>query len=99
MSSQTYVEPWRQRLRKLVTKGGRRQCAVAARAGVSEEGLSRILTGETREPRLATIQAIVQACGETMGWLLEEPGYCLSAAQRDRLREAAAIIETFTAEK
>jgi transcriptional regulator with XRE-family HTH domain len=88
----TYLEPWRRRLRELVCRNGRSQGDVAARAGVTEETLSRILTGETGDPKLTTLMAIVQASGGTLGWVLGEPTYTLSADERDKLLAAAAII-------
>jgi transcriptional regulator with XRE-family HTH domain len=81
---------WRERLRLAIAQDGRKQAAIAWQAGVAPETLSRILNGAN--PHLETVAKIAHACGTTVGWLLREHGYSLSAQQRRQLRDAAALI-------
>lgn len=84
---------WQQRLRDSIHATGRLQSEIAYKAGVPEETLSRIVTGQSRNPRIETVICIAHAIGITVGWLLEEPGYALSVEQVNRLREAGAVID------
>lgn len=84
------MQDWRDRLRLVIEQDGRKQAAIAWHAGVAPETLSRILNGA--HPRLETVARVAHACGTTVGWLLREHGYSLSAQQRRQLRDAAAVI-------
>lgn len=81
---------WRDRLRLAIAQDGRKQAAIAWQAEITPETLSRILNGA--HPHLETIARIAHACGVTVGWLLREHGYSLSAEQRRELRNAAVVI-------
>lgn len=87
---------WRERLRGAIRKTGRRQNAIAEQAGVSYETLSKVLTGGHANPRFETVVAITHAAGETVGWLLGEQGFNLSGEQREKVREAAAVLADLT---
>lgn len=93
----TVVSPvgarWLPRLRQAVRACGKTQAEIARRAGVPEETISRVITGQSVNPQLETIVCIVHAIGCTVGWLLDEPGYAISAEQVQRLREARAVID------
>ena len=87
---------WRDRLRQAVRESGKSQSRIACDAGIPEETLSRIVTGDTANPTIGTIVKIAGGLGVTVGWLLGERGYALSPDQRNRLRQAGEIIETVT---
>jgi transcriptional regulator with XRE-family HTH domain len=87
------MDGWRERLRIAVESDGRKQAAIAWDAGIAPETLNRILNGA--HPHLETVARIAQACGTTVGWLLDERA-SLSVAERRTLRAAAAIIGRVT---
>jgi DNA-binding phage protein len=94
------VEPvgarWLPRLRQAVRASRMRQCEIAVRAGLPEETVSRVLTGQSMNPQLETIVCIAHAIGCTLGWLLDERGYSISIEQVRRLRDAGAVIAEVT---
>jgi proteasome lid subunit RPN8/RPN11 len=84
---------WRKRLRDAIYDTGRKQQAIAWDAGVAPQTLSRVLHSVGPLPAFETIVRITHATGETVGWLLDEPGYGnLTDRQRHVLRSAAATI-------
>lgn len=87
---------WLKRLREAVRTSARLQSDIAYKAGIPGETLSRIMTGQTRNPSMETIAAIASAVGVTVGWLLDEPGYSISAEQLQRLKDASAVIDELT---
>lgn len=87
---------WRERLREAVRDSGQKHAIIALDAGVAPETLSRILAGRDVRPSLDTIARIAHASGCTVGWLLGEPGYSLTADQVRDLRRAATIIRDVT---
>jgi DNA-binding phage protein len=89
---------WRERLRETVERSGTKHAAIAWNAGIAPETLSRILSGDHRHPRFETVVRITHACGETVGWLLAEDGFALSAEETRRVRTAAVILERATKE-
>ena len=89
------VPEWRARLREAIERSGKTHGAIAAEAGIDPTTLSRILNGHM-QPRFGTVVRIAHACGETVGWLLGEYGYSLSAEERERLRDAAVTIVNAT---
>lgn len=81
---------WRERLRQAIDQSGKKHSTIAWDAGVAPETLSRLLNGT--QSHFETVVRIAHACGTTVGWLLDEHGYALSAPQRRQLRDAAALI-------
>ena len=91
------VTNWRERLRASVQRSGKKHSIIALDAGIAPETLSRILNGAHQHPGFETIVRITHACGETVGWMLQERGYTLSADQVRALRQAAAVLDRVTA--
>jgi DNA-binding phage protein len=87
---------WLDRLRHAVRVSRKTQAEIARRAGLPEETVSRVMTGQSANPQLETIVCIAHAIDCTIGWLLEERGYAISADQVRRLRDAGAIIAEVT---
>jgi transcriptional regulator with XRE-family HTH domain len=85
---------WRERLRTAIEKSGKKHSAVAAEAGITAATLSRVLTAAHERPTLDTIVRIAHAINENVGWLLDEPGYILSADEQRKLHDAVRILET-----
>jgi SOS-response transcriptional repressor LexA len=77
----------RARLRAAIDAKGLTQADVAEAADMPEETISRILTGATQEPGVFTIARIAHAIGETVGSLLGEKGFDLTAADQQYFRE------------
>ncbi|MGH9423930.1 MAG: helix-turn-helix domain-containing protein, partial [Thermoanaerobaculia bacterium] len=86
------MNDWRDRLRKAVKRTGKKQCAIAEAAGVSQETLSRVLSGVHCEPKFETVARIVRATRESVAWLLDEPIAPLSADDLETVREAAELL-------
>lgn len=76
---------WRERLREAVDATGLAHSEISRRAGIADGTLSRILNAKM-QPRFDTVARIAYACGETVGWVMEEPGFELS---RDDLLQLA----------
>jgi len=74
------------RLRAAMEQRGLRQNQVADISGVPEKTVSRILSGDTKNPRIDTLQGIAGALDVTVGWALGERGYEFSPDDRDQLR-------------
>jgi SOS-response transcriptional repressor LexA len=85
---------WRDRLRMAIEKSGKKHSVVAAEAGVTRATLSRVLTATHQNPTLDTIVKIAHAIDESVGWILDEPSYVLSADEQRRLHDAVRILET-----
>ena len=91
---------WRDRLRQAVEESGKTQARIALDAGVPEETVSRLMTGATKNPQIDTLLKIAHhGLGVTVAWLLGERGHELSPRQRERLKEAAEIMDTLTREQ
>jgi len=88
---------WHDRLRQAIRASRMMQTEIAVRAGLPDETVSRIVTGQTRNPQLETLVCIAHAIGITVGWLLDEHGYSLSTEQVQRLRDARTTIDEVTA--
>jgi SOS-response transcriptional repressor LexA len=88
------VLSWRARLRMAIEKSGKKQSAIAADAGITPTTLSRILTAAHERPTLDTIVRIARALNESVGWILDEPSYVLSADEQRKLHEAVKILES-----
>lgn len=84
--------PWRSRLREAIRRTGKKHSVIAWEAGIAPETLSRILTGHHPRISFDVVVRVTHATGQTVGWLLRERGYCLSAEERAKLRDAAATI-------
>jgi transcriptional regulator with XRE-family HTH domain len=87
------VLSWRDRLRKAIEKSGKKHSAVAKEAGIRPATLSRILTSVHERPALDTIVRITHAIDESVGWLLDEPSFFLSADDQRKVRDAVQILE------
>lgn len=85
---------WRDRLRRALDESGKKHSAVARDAGITPATLSRILTATHAQPGFDTIVRIARAIDENVGWLLDEPGYSLSAHEQRQLREAVRMLDT-----
>lgn len=92
-------EQWRTRLRLAVARSGKKHSVIAFEAGMDPATLSRVLTGAHYHARLETVVKIAHAAGETVGWVLNEPGFRPSAEQRRRLRSAAMAILDLTSDE
>jgi SOS-response transcriptional repressor LexA len=84
---------WRERLRLAIDSSGRKHSAVAADAGITPVTLSRILNSVDVNPSFETVVRIAHAVNENVGWLIEEPGFSLSAGQLKKLAEALDFLE------
>lgn len=87
---------WRERLRKAVHATGLSQSEIARRSGIAPETLSRILRANMN-PQFETVVKITHACGETVGWVMEAPGYELSRTERLQLQRIAVFLRTILA--
>jgi SOS-response transcriptional repressor LexA len=87
------VFSWRDRLRMAIDKSGKKHSAIAADAGVSPATLSRILTAAHERPTLDTIVRIARALNESVGWILDEPSFYLSADDQRKLHEAVRVLD------
>jgi SOS-response transcriptional repressor LexA len=87
------VFSWRDRLRMAIDKSGKKHSAIAADAGVSPATLSRILTAVHERPTLDTIVRIARALNESVGWILDEPSFYLSADDQRKLHEAVRVLD------
>lgn len=84
---------WRERLRAAVAKSGKKQSVIAMEAGVSPETLSRILTATHERPTFESVVQIAHAANETVGWLLDERGFSLSADEQHQLRQVVRFLD------
>lgn len=82
---------WRERLREAVEATGLSHSEIARRAGIADGTLSRILTSKMN-PRFETVVKLAYACGETVGWIMESPGYELSRDELLQLQRATAFL-------
>jgi SOS-response transcriptional repressor LexA len=81
------------RLRSAIVAMGLTQSAIAARARVPEDTLSRIITGETKDPRITTLVKLASVLNVTVGWLLGENTAPLTNAESEVLARAMEILE------
>jgi len=84
---------WRARLREAIEKSGKKQSAIAADAGITPTTLSRILTAAHERPTLDTVVRIARALDESVGWILDEPSFYLSADDQRKLHDAVRILD------
>lgn len=87
------MSTWRARLREAIEKSGKKQSAIAADAGITPTTLSRILTAAHERPTLDTIVRIARALDESVGWILDEPSFYLSADDQRKLHDAVRILD------
>lgn len=87
---------WSARLREAIRASGKTQSEIARIAGIPEETVSRLVTGQSGNPKLETVFCIAHALGTTVGWLLEERGYSLSADNVRQLGDVVAVILNVT---
>jgi SOS-response transcriptional repressor LexA len=87
------VSTWRARLREAIEKSGKKQSAIAADAGITPTTLSRILTAAHERPTLDTVVRIARALDESVGWILDEPSFYLSADDQRKLHDAVRILD------
>jgi transcriptional regulator with XRE-family HTH domain len=83
---------WQRRLREAVLRSGEKQSLIAYDAHVAPETLSRLLNDPKQRPRLDTIERVAHAVGVSVGWLLGEDQYRLTAAEQEQLWKAAELI-------
>lgn len=60
------------RMRAAIDATGRTQASIAAQSEVPEETISRIVTGETKNPHLVTLTRLAATLNVSVGWLLGE---------------------------
>ena len=90
---------WRSRLREAIDRTNKKHSYIAICAGITPVTLSRILTGESAEPRFTSVVRLAHEAGVTVGWLLdEESGVHVSDHERAQLRTAAHVILRVTSE-
>lgn len=85
---------WRERLRAAIDASGRKHSAIAMDAGIAPVTLSRILNAVDLNPSFETVVRIAHAVNESVGWLVEEPGFTLSGDQRKKLVATFDFLET-----
>jgi SOS-response transcriptional repressor LexA len=85
--------PWRERLRAAVKASRRKHSAIAADAGITPVTLSRILNAADVKPAFETVVRIAHAVDESVGWLLDERSFVLSAEQREKLAEVVEFLQ------
>lgn len=83
---------WRERLRLAIERSGKKQSAIAGEANVAPETLSRILNTDMR-PGFDTVVRITRAVNESVGWLLDERGFALSADEHKQLRKVVRFLD------
>ncbi len=83
---------WQQRLREAVRRSGMKQSVIAYDARVTPETLSRLLNTPNLRPTLATITSVAHAAGVSVGWLIGEDPYKLTAEEQGALREAVQVM-------
>jgi len=81
-----------ERMRMAVDATGRTQEAIAIEAGVPPETLSRIITGDSENPKLGTLKKLARPLGVSVGWLLGEPTANFSADEAKGLLEAIEVM-------
>ncbi|HEX2123166.1 MAG TPA: S24 family peptidase [Thermoanaerobaculia bacterium] len=80
----------RERIQAAMDAKGWNQARLAAESGVAEETLSKIMTGATEDPQMSTLTRLAYALDETVGALLGEKGFDLTAADQQRVRDFIA---------
>src|SRR6185436_1458487 len=80
------------RLRQAIDATGETQSRLAARADLPEETISRIVTGQSRNPQVGTLMKIAPVVGVTVGWLLGERGAAVSAGEAQTIAAAIEIL-------
>jgi transcriptional regulator with XRE-family HTH domain len=88
------VLDWRERLRMAIEKSGKKHSVIAAEAGITRATLSRVLTATHENPTLGTIVKIAHAIDESVGWILDEPSYLLSADDQRKMHDAVRVMES-----
>jgi len=84
----------RDRLRMAIEKSGKKHSVVAMEAGITRATLSRVLTATHENPTLGTIVKIAHAIDESVGWILDEPSYALSADEQRKLHDVVRVLES-----
>ena len=85
-------EEFRRRLRDAITHVGRKAVTredgklASEEEAISQGGLSKILSGERANPGLFTVKAIADAAGVTIGQLLGESGFDVTATDQEEVR-------------
>src|SRR5689334_19672855 len=94
MSFSRYVPPvdLSARLRTAIAALGYTQSWVALRANVPEETISRLVTGDTKNPQIGTLMKIAPVLGVTVGWLLGEATAPFTSAEAEVLARAIEIL-------
>jgi SOS-response transcriptional repressor LexA len=82
------------RLRAAIAALGYTQSWVAVRSNVPEETISRIVTGDTKNPQVGTLLKIAPVLGVTVGWLLGERTAPLTSAEATIIARAIEILKT-----
>lgn len=65
---------WLSSLRTMKANSGKTTRQIAELSGVPEPTLEKLFSGATREPKLETVRAVVQALGYTLNDLEPAPG-------------------------
>jgi transcriptional regulator with XRE-family HTH domain len=82
------------RVRLAISRTGRTQAQVSALSGVPEETISRVVTGETANPRLDTLKKLARALNVSVGWLLGEPTANMSPEETKTVLAAVELARS-----
>lgn len=82
------------RLRAAIVAKGLTQSALAMRANVPEETLSRIMSGGTKYPRIDTVLKLASVLNVTVGWLVDEHTAPFTQAESEVLARAMEILQS-----
>lgn len=85
-------DDFRRRLREAVESAPSRKHVYGE--DVSEGGLSKIISGGVKNPRLFTVKSIANRLGTTVGALLGETGAVVTDADRAKLREFVVFLSS-----
>lgn len=77
----------RERIQAAMDAKGWNQARLAIESGVAGETLSKIMTGATEDPQTSTLTRLAHVLDETVGSLLGEKGFDMTAADQQRVRE------------
>jgi transcriptional regulator with XRE-family HTH domain len=85
---------WRDRLLRAIHESGCTQITIAERAELAPPTVSRVLNARHAKPAFDTIVRLAHAANVSVGWLLDEEDYRLTARERQQLRDAAELIRS-----
>jgi hypothetical protein len=63
---------------------------------MTPESVCRILFTKHARPSFESIARIARAAGESLGWIMEEPGFTLTDEQRVKVRTVGVLLLNLT---